>query len=110
MPTVLSDDLARTGQVHGDTRRSNGHIVHHLLLPGERWLCVDDPFQVSHQIKIMGESLSILECLKRREELQLADVEGLLQILQEQSAEQPGEHPYRQEKVGAAGDPPGTIS
>jgi hypothetical protein len=29
-----------------------------------------------------------LECLKRREELQLAGVEGLLQILQEQSAEQ----------------------
>src|SRR6266436_8870558 len=58
---------------------------------------------------ITGESLGILECPKRREELQLTDVEGLLQILQEQSAEQPGEHPYRKEKVAAAGDPPSTI-
>jgi hypothetical protein len=94
----------------------NGHpvrvaadIVHHLLWPGERWFGVDDPFHVSHWIEITGESLGILECLKRREELQLVGVEGLLQIVQEQSAEQPGEHPYGQEKVGAAGDPPRTI-
>jgi hypothetical protein len=94
---------------NGDPVRVAADIVHHLLWLGERWLGVDDPFQISHQIKMMGESLSILECLKRREELQLADVEGLLEILQEQSAEQPREHPYRQEEVGAAGDPPGTI-
>jgi hypothetical protein len=50
---------------------------------GERWLGVDDPFHVSHWIEITGESLWILECLKQREELQLADVEGLLQIPQE---------------------------
>ena len=94
----------------------NGHpvgvaadIVHHLLGSGERWLGVDDPFHVSCQIEMTGESLRILECLKQREELQLAGVEGLLQILQEQSPEQPREHLYRQEKVGAAGDPCGTI-
>ncbi len=46
----------------------NGHavgvaadIVQHLLWPGERWLGVDDPFHVSHWIKITGESLGILE-------------------------------------------------
>jgi hypothetical protein len=95
---------------------ANGHpvrvaadIVHHLLWSGERWLGVDDPFHVSRQIEMTGESLRILECLKQREELQLAGVEGLLQILQEQSPEQPREHPYGQEKVGAAGDPPSTI-
>jgi len=94
----------------------NGHpvgvaadIVHHLLWPGERWFGVDDPFNVSYRIEMTGESLGILECLKRREELQLTDVKGLLQILQEQSAEQLGEHPYGQEKVGAAGDPADTI-
>jgi len=94
---------------NGDAVRVAADIVHHLLWPGERWLGVDDPFHVSHQIEMTGERLSILECLKRREELQLADIEGLLQILQEQSAEQAGEHPYRQEKARAAGDPPGTI-
>ena len=70
------------------------HIVHHLLRPGERWLGVDDPFHVSHQIEMTVESLRILERLKRCEEPQLAGVEGLLQILQEQSAEQPREHLY----------------
>lgn len=94
---------------NGDPVGITADIVHHLLWPGERWLGVDDPFHVSHWIEITGESLWILECLKQREEVQLAGVEGLLQILQEQSAEQPGEHLYGQEKVGAAGDPPGTI-
>src|SRR5216683_1200238 len=99
-----------------DSMIGNGHpvgvaadIVHHLLWPSERWLGVDDPFHVSHQIEMTGESLRILELLKRREELQLAGVEGLLQTLQEQSAEQPGEHLYRQEKVGAAGNPASTV-
>lgn len=94
----------------------NGHpvgvaadIVDYLLWPGERWLGVDDPFHVSHRVEITGESLGILECLKRREEPQLTGVEGLLQISQEQSAEQSGEHPYGQEETGSAGDPPGTI-
>ena len=94
---------------NGDSVRVAANIVQHLLWPGERWLGVDDPFHVSHWIEITGESLRILERLKRSEELQLAGVEGLLQILQEQSAEQPREHLYRQKKVGAAGDPPGTI-
>ncbi len=94
---------------NGDSVRVAADILHHLLWPGERRLGVDDPFRVSHQIEMTRESLRILKSLKQREELQLAGVEGLLQIPQEQSAEQPGEHLYRQEKVGAAGDPPGTI-
>src|SRR5271167_541011 len=94
---------------NGDSVGVAADIVHHLLWPGERWLGVDDPFHVAHQVEMTGESLRILECLKRSEKLQLAGVEGLLQILQEQSPEQPREHPYGQEKVGAAGDPAGTI-
>jgi len=94
---------------NGDPVGVAADILHHLLWPGERWLGVDDPIHIAHQIEMIGESLWILECLKRREELQLASVEGLLQILQERSAEQPGEYLYRQETIGAAGDPPGTI-
>jgi hypothetical protein len=94
---------------NGHAVRVTADIVHHLLWPGERGLGVDDPFLVSHWIEITGESLGILENLKGREELQLTGVERPLQIRQEQSAEQSGEHPYGQEKVGAAGDPPGTI-
>ena len=99
-----------------DPMIGNGHsvsvaadIVHDLLRPSERWLGVDDPFNVSHRIEMTGESLRILERLKRSKEMQPDRVEGLLQILQEQSPEQPGEHLYRQEKVAAAGDPAGTI-
>src|SRR5208337_2624381 len=47
-------------------------IVHHLLRPSERWLGVNNPFHFSHWIEITSESLRILECLKQREELQLA--------------------------------------
>src|SRR5258707_13079449 len=68
-----------------DPMIGNGHpvgvapdIVHDLLRPSERWLGVDDPFHVSHQIEMAGESLRILERLKRSEELQPAGVEGLL--------------------------------
>ena len=78
----------------GHPVRVAADIVHHLLWPGERWLGVDDPFHISYQIEMAVESLRILECLKRSEEPQLAGAEGLLQILQEQSAEQPREHLY----------------
>jgi hypothetical protein len=94
---------------NGDAVRVAADVVYDLLWPRERGLGVDHPFQVSQQIEMPGENPALLERLKRREELQLAGVEGLLQILQEQSAEQPREHLYRQEKVGAAGNPPGTI-
>ncbi len=80
---------------NGDAVRVAADIVHHLLWPGERWLGVDDPFHISHWIEITGESLWILQCLKQREELQLTTVECLLQIPQEQSAEEPREHLYR---------------
>jgi len=86
----VDDPMVRNGHAVGVA----ADIVHHLLRPGERWLGVDDPFHVSHQIEMTVESLRILERLKRCEEPQLAGVEGLLQILQEQSAEQPREHLY----------------
>jgi len=57
------------------------------------------------------ESLRISQGLEgREEEAQLAGVEGLLEILQEQSAEQAGQDPHGQEEeAGAAGNPPGAI-
>jgi len=38
-----------------------------------------------------------------------AGVEGVLQLLQEQPAEQPPQHAHRQEETGATSDPAGTI-
>ena len=84
-------------------------VVHHLLGSGEGRLRVDDPFQVAHGIEISAENLRISKGLEGREEPEFAGVESLLQIGQEQSAEQAGQHPYGQEEMGAARNPPATI-
>src|SRR5262249_1107801 len=43
------------------------------------------------------------------EESQFAGVEGVLQLAQEQPAEQPPQHAHRQEETGATSDPAGTV-
>src|SRR5215469_7827291 len=93
----------------GHSVRVAADVIHHLLWSGEGGLSVDDPVHVSHRIEMTAESLRISQGLERSEELQLARVESLLQILQEQSTEQAGQHPHRQEEARAAGDPPGSI-
>ena len=52
---------------------------------------------------------SLMKRLEEREEPEFAGVESLLQIRQEQSAEQARQHPYGQEETGAARNPPGAI-
>src|SRR5262249_14041557 len=43
------------------------------------------------------------------EESQFAGVEGVLQLAQEQPAEQSPQHAHRQEETGATSDPAGTV-
>src|SRR5437667_8783610 len=95
----------------GDSQpvRVAADVVHHLLWSSEGRFSIDDPFQVAHRIQMTLESLRVSQGLQRSEEPQLARVKGLLQILQEQSAEQAGEHPHGQEEVRTAGNPPGAI-
>jgi len=56
-----------------------------------------------------AENLRISKALEGREKPELAGVESLLQIGQEQSAEEAGQHPYGQEETGAARKPLGAI-
>jgi hypothetical protein len=56
-----------------------------------------------------AENLRVAKGLEGREELEFAGIESLLQISQEQSAEQAGQHPYGREETGAARNPPTTI-
>jgi len=84
-------------------------VVHHLLRSGEGRLGVDDPFHVAHRIEMPAENLRISKGLEGREKPEFASIESLLQIRQEQSAEQAGKHPYGQEETGAARNPPATI-
>jgi hypothetical protein len=69
-------------------------IVHHLLGSGERRFGVDDPFHMAHGIEMPAEYLRVSKGLEGREELEFAGIESLLQISQEQSAKQAGQHPY----------------
>ena len=64
---------------------------------------------MAQRIEITAESLGISKGLEGREEVEFAGVEGLLQIGQEQSAEQAGQHPYGQEETGAARNPTVTV-
>ena len=84
-------------------------VVHHLLGSSEGRLGVDDPFHTTHGIEMPEETLRISKGLEGREELKFAGIESLLQISQEQSSEQAGQHPYGQEETGAARNPSTTI-
>ncbi len=84
-------------------------VVHHLLRTGEGRLGVDDPFHIAYGIEMPAETLRVSNSLEGREKLEFAGIESLLQISQEQSAEQAGQHPYGQKETGAAGNPPTTI-
>src|SRR5713101_930363 len=91
-----------------DPVRVAAEVIHHLLGSGERRFGVDDPFHIAHGIEMPEETLRISKGLEGREELEFAGIESLLQISQEQSAEQAGQHPYGQKETGAAGHPPTT--
>ena len=68
-------------------------VVHHLLGASEGRLGINDPFHITHRIEMLVENLRISKGLEGREELEFAGIESLLQISQEQSAEQAGQHP-----------------
>ena len=85
------------------------HVVQDLPGSTEGRLGVDHPVGRAHRREVLGKRLAIAQGLKRRRKAELAGVEGLLQILEEQAAEQPGQHPHRQEEAGPAGDPAGAI-
>ena len=78
-------------------------------MTAERRLGVDDPIDATEPIEMPGEDLGIGEALEFAKEAQIACIEGVLQVLQEQPAEQPREDAHWQEETGAASDPAGAI-
>ena len=85
-------------------------IGQHLFGPAERGLGIDHPVDAA-QLRRGGaaKACGLGKAGEIAEEAQLAGVEGVLQCLQEQAAEQAGEHAHRQEEAGAAGDPAGAV-
>src|SRR3954447_16839200 len=98
-------DCEKAAVRDGDAMGVPPDISEHLLRPGERLLRVDHPLRPARRRQVAQERGPLLELLQAGEEPQLAGGERLLQLVQEKAAEQPGQHPDRQEEAWAAGDP-----
>src|SRR5262245_16611938 len=82
-------------------------IGQHLFGAAEWWLGVDHPVEAPEFAETTCEGLRFDKAGEIAEEPQLAGREGVLQLLQEQPAEQPREHTHRQEEAGTTSDPVG---
>ena len=85
--------------------RVAAEIGQHLVGAAKGRLGVDDPFDFATRGKMSGEGQRLREFGKITEEAQFSGLEGGPEILQEQPAEEPGEHADRQKEAGPAGDP-----
>lgn len=83
---ILDIDEAVVGD--GDAVRISTNVIQDLFGSGEGRLGVDHPVGLSQRRQIAPEGVALVEVLQGGEELQLARLEGLLQMLQEQAAEQ----------------------
>jgi len=79
----------------GDAMGIAAEIGQHLFGAAEWWLGVDHPVEVLEFAETTCEGLRFGKAGEIAEEPQLAGREGVLQLLQEQPAEQPREHPHR---------------
>src|SRR3981189_1867728 len=89
----------------GDAMGIAAEIGQHLFGATEWRLGIDDPFDASELVEPGGEGRGLGKTGEVAEEADLASIECILQILQEQPTKQAREHAYRQEEVGAASDP-----
>jgi len=89
----------------GDTVGIPPDIVENLCRSGKRPLRVDHPLGFVDRRQVAPERRGLVQVTMRREEVQLTSDEGLLQVMQEQPAEQPRQHPDRQKEPWSAGDP-----
>jgi hypothetical protein len=89
----------------GRAMRVTAHVIEHLLLSGKRTLGIDHPFEPLGSGDLLGESSGCAKWLQGAEELQLAGIEGGLQGLQKEVAEQAGQNPNQQEEARRAGGP-----
>ncbi len=72
-------------------------------------LGVNDPLLLSQGVQVATEVLAPAQSLQSREELKPTAIKGLLEQLQEASAEEAGEYPHGQEEPRTASDPALTV-
>ncbi len=93
----------------GDPMRVPTDVIEHLVGPGEGWLGVDHPVGLPGGLEMGGKVLPIVEGVECAGEVQLAGLERLAHGVEQQPANEPGEHPDREEEPGAARHPLRTI-
>ncbi len=89
----------------GDAMGVAAEIGQHLFGATERRLGIDDPFDAPELVEPGGEGRGLGHTGEFAEEAQLAGLECILQVLQEQATKQSREHAHGQEETGAASDP-----
>ena len=84
-------------------------VLEDLLRSAERWLGVDLPIYFPGGSDVAQEGVSCAKWLQGGKELQLSGIEGLLQIIEEQSTEQKPQHRNGKDVIRPAGNPPRAV-
>ena len=90
----------------GDTMGIAAKILQHLFGAAEGPFGINHPLDIAQGREVLGPLARIGKRLKRRCQCEPPRLEGLLQPVEEQPAEEPREHPHREEEAGFAGNPP----
>ena len=93
----------------GDAVRVSCDILEDFFRPGEGSLRVDHPVLFLDGSKVTQEGAACPKWFQEGKELQVAGIEGLLEIIEEQSTKQTGQHGNGQEEIRPAGNPPRAI-
>ena len=84
-------------------------VVEDVFGAAKGWFGVNHPVGFFKWGQVLGESFRLSESFQRGEELELAVVKGSPEVFEKQTAEQAGEHAYRQKESRTAGDPALTV-
>lgn len=104
-PDMLVVEIDETTIADGDAMRVARQIGKNLGRPGEGTLGVDHPFDFAQGSKVGAERRRIFETDEIVEELEFAGPMQGFETFEEQAAEEPREHPHRQEEARPARNP-----
>src|SRR5439155_24014049 len=80
-------------------------VIQHLFWPGKRWFGIDTPFGLLQRSDIGAKLAGVAQFLDRAEELELAGVGGLFEIVQKQSTKPTREQAHGEKETRSAGNP-----
>src|SRR5690606_29229741 len=90
----------------GHAVRVAAHVIENLQRSGERAISVHYPLRLLRPVQPPNKATTFTNLLQSAKELQFAGRESFLQRFQEETTEQAGQNPHRQEEARRAGDPP----